>query len=382
MNGTTWRWTTRRMADLLGDKADADGYRSIMRRLKPAFLSAYWNGTRLASTESADDRANGLAVVAGMVGAAEWPAIRTVLARTNNASPYMEKYAEEAFFRMGDAKGGLARMSLAIRGHDRGPVCDALGGIRSSRRTQLFHQPRWSGGPLTLLSRHVAGVAPVKPGYAAFAVLPQLGDLTAVEAKVPSPRDHCREDRQGGGPVFSRRHGARRHVRHGRHPDGGLSGRDGGGDERLGQRHAGCRRGQGERQRAGRDRSLARAAATRPSPSRRGTGTSLPRPRNEASAQQVLYKVTGLTPGKHAISVINHGPDRWPWMPRSSVDKHKTPTFWKYDEKAPLLRFLLSLLGAGMRASSRPRRVAPNRKLQSRVEVPARRRFGRGRDRV
>lgn len=36
------------------------------------------------------------------------------------------------------------------------------------------------------MSQYVAGIAPTKPGYVEFQVMPQLGDLTEVAATVPS----------------------------------------------------------------------------------------------------------------------------------------------------------------------------------------------------
>jgi hypothetical protein len=58
----------------------------------------------------------------------------------------------------------------------------------------------WTGGPLTLLSKYVAGIAPTEPGYAAFQVLPQLGDLTEVSASVPSIKGTISVDIERGPP--------------------------------------------------------------------------------------------------------------------------------------------------------------------------------------
>jgi hypothetical protein len=44
----------------------------------------------------------------------------------------------------------------------------------------------WAGGPLTLLSEYVAGVAPIEPGYKTFHVMPQLGHLKSVKVVVPT----------------------------------------------------------------------------------------------------------------------------------------------------------------------------------------------------
>ncbi len=44
----------------------------------------------------------------------------------------------------------------------------------------------WSGGPLTLLSQYVAGVAPESPGFGNYHILPQMGSLRIVNTIVPS----------------------------------------------------------------------------------------------------------------------------------------------------------------------------------------------------
>jgi hypothetical protein len=176
-----------RMADLLGNTADASSYRGIMSELKAAFLKAFWDGSRVASpgrSAPPDDRCNGLAIVAGLLGAAEWPAVKAVLSNTTNSSPYMEKYVLESYFLMGDAQAGLTRM----RSRYQGMIQSTYTTLWEYWDTSGTISHGWSGGPLTLLSKYVAGVSPVKPGYETFSVLPQLGDLTSAKATVASPR--------------------------------------------------------------------------------------------------------------------------------------------------------------------------------------------------
>jgi len=175
-----------RMAELTGNAADAPQYRATMATLKTAFVKEFWDGKRLASpghTGAPDDRGHGLAVVAGLLGAQEWPAVKGVLATSTSASPYMEKYVLEAYFRMGDAAGGLERMRARYAGMIQSSSTTLWELWNASDGTQNH---AWSGGPLTLLSEYVAGVAPTTPGYTTYQVLPQLGDLSSVKASVPS----------------------------------------------------------------------------------------------------------------------------------------------------------------------------------------------------
>lgn len=192
-----------RMAELTGNAADAPEYRAIMAKLKTAFREEFWNGTRLASpghNGAPDDRGHGLAIVAGLLGPEEWPAVKTVLASSKYASPYMEKYNLEAYFRMGDAAAGLQRMRSRYATM-----------IESSSTTLYEHwdpsegtlNHAWSGGPLTLMSEYVAGVAPTMPGYATYQILPQLGGLTSVKTSVPSARGTIEADIAGAAGQFS-----------------------------------------------------------------------------------------------------------------------------------------------------------------------------------
>jgi hypothetical protein len=45
----------------------------------------------------------------------------------------------------------------------------------------------WSGGALTILSQYAVGVAPTKPAFKEFSVLPQMGSLKQIDSVVPTP---------------------------------------------------------------------------------------------------------------------------------------------------------------------------------------------------
>jgi hypothetical protein len=197
-----------RMADVVGQTSDATTYRSRMAEFKPAFLAKFWNGTELRTpgrTGGTDERGHGLAIVAGLLGADQWPAVLSVLKSVFNAGPYMEKYVLEAFFVMNDAKDGLARMRQRYSAEIQSkystlwevwtPGDPAVGTVGGGT---INHA--WAGGPLTLMSQYVAGVAPTQPGYAEFQVVPQLGDLTQVTANVASRKGAISVDIKLGPP--------------------------------------------------------------------------------------------------------------------------------------------------------------------------------------
>ena len=169
-----------RMADLVGRGADAAALRQRRDDVAGRFPDALWTGDGFG----ADDRANALAVLAGLVKPHQTEAVRRLLTRTYNASPYMERFVEQALFDLGDAPAAVARMRRRygrMIDHPRSTLWE-LWSVRGI--TSWNHA--WSGGPLYLLSAFVAGVRPIEPGFRRFAVAPQLGGLRQVDCTVPT----------------------------------------------------------------------------------------------------------------------------------------------------------------------------------------------------
>lgn len=179
------------MAELTENSSDTAGYQAQIKSIKENFNKKFWTGTAYKSPANKgviDDRGNGLAVVAGLADADKFEFIKKVLQNEFHASPYMEKYIMESFFIMQDAKGGLARMKKRYTN------------MVSSRLTTLWegwgigsegygggsYNHGWSGGPLTLLSQYVAGIAPGEPAYKTFTIMPQLGDLHEIYCITPT----------------------------------------------------------------------------------------------------------------------------------------------------------------------------------------------------
>ena len=181
------------MADLLGKRDDVAGYRKLMRRVEAGFNRTFWQGEFYRNPGYkglTDDRANAMAVVAGLASPDYYPAITRFLQTNMHASPYMEKYVLEALYLMGQPGVALARMK------------QRYGSMIDSRETTLwenFARPgsaepgsgtynhAWSGGPLTMMQQYIAGIAPTAPGFKRFSVKPQLGPLKHVETIVPTP---------------------------------------------------------------------------------------------------------------------------------------------------------------------------------------------------
>jgi hypothetical protein len=176
-----------RMADLLGKPDEAAAYRQRRQSVIDATNAKFWNGSAYRDPGyggATDDRAQGMAVVAGIAGPEKFPAIKKVLATEFHASPYIEKYILEALFLMNDAPAAIERMKRRYREMVDSPITTLW--ELFSRAGTINHA--WTGGPLTLMAQKVAGVSPTEAGYAAYQVRPQLAGLKRVATGFDSVR--------------------------------------------------------------------------------------------------------------------------------------------------------------------------------------------------
>ncbi len=173
------------MAELFGDEKRAAQCRADYERIKAAFQKEYWKGTWFKSefVEEPDDRANGLAVVAGLADPEHFPGILSVLNSVQNSSPYMERYVLDALFMMGEHEAAYDRMK------DRyGPLVDndltSLPEFWVPEHGSVNHA--WSGGPLTLIGEYICGITAIEPGWTRFQVNPSPGSISRFDTVVPS----------------------------------------------------------------------------------------------------------------------------------------------------------------------------------------------------
>ncbi len=127
--------------------------------------------------------------MAGFATPTQFPALRGVLTKHRNASPYMEKYVLEALFLMNSPELAMTRMKERYRAQLDSPLTTLWEGwgIGKNGYGGGSYNHAWSGGPLTCLSQFAVGIAPTSPGFASYAILPQMGTLNTIAAKVDSP---------------------------------------------------------------------------------------------------------------------------------------------------------------------------------------------------
>jgi alpha-L-rhamnosidase len=177
------------MAKITGHDSDIPDYTLKMKSIEDNFNTKFWTGSKYHSPShkgETDDRANAMAVVAGLAKKEYYKDIQNVLQNEFHASPYMEKYVGEALYLMGEPYQAVERIKNRYMEQIESPITTLWEGWDLSMKGWTYNHA-WSGGPLTLLCQYGAGVAPVTPGFKTFSVLPQMGPLKTIDITVPVP---------------------------------------------------------------------------------------------------------------------------------------------------------------------------------------------------
>ena len=105
------------MARLNGDDNESAWADTVRRNLNSAIFSKYWRGKAFNSSKVSknDDRAQALAVLAGAAPPHVWDDVRKVFAKTEYASPYMERFVLQALCEMNNTQDALNRMRRRYR---------------------------------------------------------------------------------------------------------------------------------------------------------------------------------------------------------------------------------------------------------------------------
>ena len=187
--------TLKKMALVTGHESDVALIDQKMADIKSTFDSKYWKGSYYMSAQvtEPDDRANAMAVNAGLADRSKWPAIyENVLTKKTYSSCFFDRWVFEALCTMGKPDYALLRM------HQRYQTM-----IPCSFTTLWEHYDRWWASridafddasslnhgwnpPALILSQTIAGVSPETPGWSTYHVLPQEAFLTSIKVVVPT----------------------------------------------------------------------------------------------------------------------------------------------------------------------------------------------------
>ena len=172
------------MGNILGENKDAPFITQRKEIIEKGYKSLWTeNGYKSENVKNPDDRANALAVLSGLADKEQYGIIKNVLTSTKNSSPYMEYYVLEALCKMGEYKSAYDRIK------------DRYSDMVSADYSTLWENwdmywgtknHAWSGGPLVIMSKHFAGVAPIDAGYEKVKIDPQYILSDSMSCTVPS----------------------------------------------------------------------------------------------------------------------------------------------------------------------------------------------------
>ena len=193
--------TLRKMALSTGHESDVPMIDDRIRQIRNQFNAKYWKGSYYQSSDvnTPDDRANAMAINAGLAEPSKWEAIyRNVLSNTTYSSCFFDRWVFEALCKMGKQDKAMLRMVNRYRTM-----------IESKVTTLWEHYDRWWASwidgfdegsslnhgwnpPAIVLGKDIAGVRPAEPGWKTFEVLPKEAFLTRIKIDVPSVKGHIK----------------------------------------------------------------------------------------------------------------------------------------------------------------------------------------------
>jgi hypothetical protein len=188
--------TMAAIAGATGHKGDAEEFSRKARRVKLAFQRRFWDRAHKRyvdgiGTDHASLHANMFALAFDLVPARYRSAVLDfVRSRGMQCSVYGAQFLLEAVYGQGDGAYGLSL--LTSRGLRSWYNMLASGSTMTmeawdeSLKSNLDLNHAWGAAPANIIPRYLAGVRPLEPGWSTFLIQPQPGDLTDVQARVPT----------------------------------------------------------------------------------------------------------------------------------------------------------------------------------------------------
>ena len=211
--GGAWRWTdwgpqdtidyepiqnalyynaliaARNMAKAIGDDTHRSFYDSRIAAIRQAYQENYWKDGFYSSdpAQFKDDRTNALAILVGLADESKFqPIVDNVLVPNHFASPHFEWMVYDAMAIAGRYEDSLRRMKTRydeqVSDATRSTLSEYLTGYSAGRGTENH---AWNA-PSTILSKHIAGVAPTSVAWKTYRVFPNMVHMTRIKQVAPS----------------------------------------------------------------------------------------------------------------------------------------------------------------------------------------------------
>ncbi len=185
----------KKMALITHHETDTTLINYKMDSIQKSFDAKYWNGKYFQSSvvPEPDDRANAMAINAGLASKEKWNLIyENVLTTKTFSSCFFDRWVFEALCKMGKEDAALLRMYNRYKTMIDAPFT-----------TLWEHYDRWWASyinafdegsslnhgwnpPVINLSKNISGISPITAGWDQYQVFPQLGFLKQVSVVVPT----------------------------------------------------------------------------------------------------------------------------------------------------------------------------------------------------
>lgn len=182
--------SVKNMAELFGDDEQIKNIEDKMNLIYSAYQNL-WDGKgyRSRNSESYDDRGNAIAVLCGLCPENKYGEIKDLLFNTRNSSPYMEYYVLCSLCEIG--KVSLAEQRMCERYKEMiDEDYSTLWEVWNKYAGTMNHA--WSGGPLVIMSKYIAGIRPLSAGYESIEIKPRLDICKKIFCVVPTVKGNVR----------------------------------------------------------------------------------------------------------------------------------------------------------------------------------------------
>jgi hypothetical protein len=193
----------KQMALVTGHEADVAMIDEKLSAIQSTFDSRFWKGEYYMSKDvySPDDRANAMAVNAGLADRSKWESIyQTVLTTRMNSSNFFDRWVFEALCTMGRQEYALLRMAQRYKTMipcsftTLWEVYDRWWASRTDAFEDGSSLNHGWNPPALILSQNIAGVSPVAPGWSTYQVMPREAFLTSLKVVVPTIKGNVTVD--------------------------------------------------------------------------------------------------------------------------------------------------------------------------------------------
>ena len=177
------------MARICGDEATASAYEQTMEKIRIAVNRHCRTGALYRSPGYkglTDDRANAMMILSGIADSSCYESIAALLNNEMRASPYMERYVLEALCVMKKYDIAMKRMKTRYAPMVSAPFSTLweLWNYRPETNSNGTYNHGWSGGPMIILSKYIAGIAPETPGYSTYRIWPNECGMKEINCRV------------------------------------------------------------------------------------------------------------------------------------------------------------------------------------------------------